>query len=98
MYPVDFGSLKKETYFLKLTVGESYSVEALPESKTIVMPEYAAKYTYNVSQKENLISITSILQINKTVFTQDEYSYLREFYNQILAKQAEQIVLKRNGS
>jgi hypothetical protein len=36
------------------------------------------------------------MSINKGVFAQDEYPNLREFYNQMVAKQAEQIVLKKN--
>jgi len=35
------------------------------------------------------------LQINKSLFIQDEYPHLREFYNRVVAKQAEQIVLKK---
>jgi hypothetical protein len=30
------------------------------------------------------------------MFVQEEYPDLREFYNQMVAKQAEQIVLKKN--
>jgi hypothetical protein len=50
---------------------------------------------YNVAQNGNVITVTSMFQINKSLFTQLEYPYLREFYNQIVAKQAEQIVLKK---
>jgi hypothetical protein len=35
------------------------------------------------------------MSINKTLFAQDEYPNLREFYNQVVAKQDEQIVLKK---
>lgn len=59
------------------------------------MPENAARYTYSVAQNGNIISLTSMFHINKSLFTQLEYPYLREFYNQVVAKQAEQIVLKK---
>jgi hypothetical protein len=36
--------------------------------------------------------------LNKTFFSADEYNILREFYNQIVAKQAEPIILKRKGT
>jgi hypothetical protein len=35
------------------------------------------------------------MSINKAMFVQDEYPILREFYNQMIAKQTEQIVLKK---
>ena len=94
-YPVDFGSPMEETFFFKLTLPDDYIVDELPGSKVIAMPENGARYIYNVAQNGNEITVTSMFHINKSLFTQLEYPYLREFYNQIVAKQAEQIVLKR---
>jgi len=94
-YPVDFGSPMEQTFFFKLTVPENYAVDELPASKVITMPENGARYIYNVSQNGNQITVTSMFHINKSLFTQLEYPYLREFYDQIVAKQGEQIVLKK---
>jgi hypothetical protein len=94
-YPVDFGSPLEETFLLKLTLPEGYVVDELPTSKMITMPENGARYIYSVAQAGNLVTVTSMFHINKSMFTQLEYPFLREFYNQIVAKQAEQIVLKR---
>lgn len=94
-YPVDFGSPMEETFHLKLELPANYTVDELPQSKVIALPENAGRYMYNVAQNGNVITVTSMFQINKSLFTQLEYPYLREFYNQIVAKQAEQIVLKK---
>ena len=64
-------------------------------SKVIMLPEGAGKFVYNVQVVGNVISITSMLSINRSLFSQDEYPHLREFFNQVVAKQAEQIVLKK---
>ena len=61
----------------------------------ISLPENAASYVYNVMQTGNQITFTSMFHINRSLFTQLEYPNLREFYNQVVAKQAEQIVLKK---
>jgi hypothetical protein len=95
IYPVDYPSPLEKIYTCKLTVPESYSVDELPKSKLFMLPENAAKYMFNVAQAGNTIFITSSLQINKNIFLQTEYPALREFYNQIVAKQSEQIVLKK---
>jgi hypothetical protein len=95
-YPVDFGSPSEQTFMYKLTVPENYKIEEIPTSKILALPENAAKYLYNVSVNGNVVSITSILSINKAMYVQDEYPNLREFYNQVVAKQSEQIVLKKN--
>jgi hypothetical protein len=95
LYPVDFGAQKEQVYFCKLVIPEGYVVDELPTSRVFVLPGNAAKYTYSGTQQGNVISFTSNLQINKSLFTQTEYASLREFYNQVVAKQAEQIVLKK---
>lgn len=94
-YPVDFGSPIEETLFFKITIPENYDVDELPASKVLAMPENGARYIYNVVRSGNIVTVTSMFNINKSLFTQVEYPYLREFYNQIVAKQSEQIVLKR---
>jgi hypothetical protein len=82
-------------YLGKFTIPEGFRVDEIPQSRVLVMPDKAAKYVYNITQIGNTVSIMSNLQINKTLFAQEEYPNLREFYNQVIAKQAEQIVLKK---
>ncbi len=94
-YPIDYGNKIERIFNCKITIPEGYAVEELPKSKIIAMPENAAKYIYNLGQISNVITITSNFQINKALFLQTEYPNLREFYNQVIAKQAEQIVLKK---
>jgi len=64
-------------------------------TKVLALPGNAGRYTYSVTQVGNLINVVSNFQINKSIFTQGEYPGLREFYNQVVAKQAEEIVLKK---
>lgn len=94
-YPVDFGSPSEETFFLKFTVPDGYAIDELPQGKLIALPENAGRYIYNVVHQGNEVTITSMFQINRSLFTQLEYPNLREFYSQVVAKQAEQIVLKK---
>ncbi len=94
-YPVDFGSLTDKTYICKITLPENFAVDELPKSKVIALPGNAGKYMYNAVQTGNAVNITSAFQINKSLFIQDEYPLIKEFYNQVVAKQAEQIVVKK---
>lgn len=95
-YPVDFGSPQEKIYMCKINLPDGYSIEELPKSKVFTMPNNAAKFQYSVSQVGNMISVISSMQINKVLFAQTEYPMLREFYNQIIAKQSEQIVIRKN--
>jgi hypothetical protein len=94
-YPVDFGSNQESNYMGKFTLPNDYQVEELPKSKVIMMPGGLAKFTYSVTQIGNTLNIIGNLQINRGLFGQEDYANLREFYNQLVSKQAEQIVLKK---
>ena len=94
-YPVDYGSPLEKLYMCKISIPDGYTVDELPKSIVLRLPENSARYVYNVSQNGNTISLTSNLQINNSLFTQEEYPHLREFYTQLVAKQAEQVVLKK---
>jgi len=95
LYPVDFGSPFEQLYTGKIVIPDGLVIEELPKPKVLVLPGNSAKYVYNVSHVGNFISITSQMSINRSLFSQDEYANLREFYSQVVAKQAEQVVLKK---
>ena len=94
-YPVDYGSLQETIYSCRITLPDGFTIDELPQSKVFMLPGNAARYLYNVAQTGNQINITSSFQINRTLFAQTDYPNLREFYNQVVAKEAEQIVLKK---
>lgn len=94
-YPVDFGSPFDRIYIVSFTLPEGYQIEEAPEPKVMSLPANAGRYLYNVARNGNTITITSVLNINKAIFVQNEYEALREFYNLVVAKQAEQLVLKK---
>ena len=94
-YPVDYSSTFERIYMCRITIPAGYKIDELPQPKLLALPGNAGRYTYSVTQVGNLINVVSNFQINKSIFTQEEYPGLREFYNQVVAKQAEEIVLKK---
>jgi uncharacterized protein YfkK (UPF0435 family) len=61
----------------------------------VVLANKAAKFTFSVTAIGQKLQMVSNIQINQTLFTREEYPDLKELYNRIIAKHAEQIVLKR---
>jgi hypothetical protein len=94
-YPVDFGNAFDEVYMVKVKVPEGYGVDEMPAPKVIVMPGNAAKYTFSSTLSGGVVVVTSMLSMNKSLFNMQEYIALREFCNQLVAKQTEQIVMKK---
>ncbi len=94
-YPVDYGAPFDRVFIGKFTLPEGYAVEELPKPKILMLPEGGGKYVYNVTVIGNTISVVSQFMINKSSFSTDEYPTLKEFYTQVVAKQSEQVVLKK---
>lgn len=94
-YPVDYSSAFERIYMCRISMPDGYQVDELPQAKVLSLPSNTGRFTYSVTQAGNLLNVISNFQINKSIFTQEEYPGLREFYNQVVAKQAEQIVLKK---
>lgn len=95
-YPVDFGSALEETNIAVIALPAGYGVEELPKSAAMTLPNNDGRFTYSVSVNENQLQVTSRLALRKTVFTGGEYPTLRSFFDKIVAKQAEQVVLKKS--
>jgi hypothetical protein len=94
-YPVDFGSPIEKLYMCKIAIPEGYVIDEMPKSKVLKLGDNAAKYTYSIAQSGNMLNLTSHLIMNSSLFLQEEYTQLREFYDIVVAKQAEQVVLKK---
>jgi hypothetical protein len=96
-FPIDFGVRTEKACLTNITIPDGYSVDEIPQPKVILLPENKGRFSYTVTQKGNRLMIVSNVQINERIFMQEEYPGLREFYNRVVAKQAEQIVLKKKG-
>ena len=95
LYPVDYAAPIKEVTSFSIKLPEQYIVDEAPAPVAMSLPGGAGRFIYSVTPSEGMLSITSQLIINKTEFLQEEYPALRQFYAEIVAKQAEQIVLKK---
>lgn len=94
-YPVDFAIPIEETYMLKLTIPEGYVLESAPEDQAVALPEKAGQFTYSVKNIGGDIMVISRFKMNKLIFVESEYAGLKEFYNMIIKKHSEQLVLKK---
>lgn len=95
IYPVDIIYPNEQIIVMNITLPEGYAVESLPEATAIRLPEKGGMFLYNCNQMGNTISVTCRLVLGKPIYMQSEYPYIKEFFNQVVSKQAEQIVLKK---
>ena len=97
LYPVDFGTPVQEVIMITLKLPAGYTAE-LPKSATLALPDGGGRYQFSAtSAAPGTVQLMSRLSLAKPVYGADEYQNLREFYRQALAKQAEALVLRKNG-
>jgi hypothetical protein len=97
VYPVEMPWLTDEIYSLSMEIPKGYKVEELPKPERIMLNENDGMFEYLVSADAEKIQMRIRLQIQKAVFTSEDYQTLRDFYAFIVKKQAEQIVFKKNN-
>ncbi|NOZ47273.1 MAG: DUF3857 domain-containing protein, partial [Chlorobi bacterium] len=94
-YPVDYAYPINKTYILNFTIPEGYQIEELPQNITVLLPENAGSFNYKIIQYNNMLQVSYSFNINKTLFVQDEYHNLKDFYDKVISKESEQIILKQ---
>jgi len=95
-YPVEMPFAMDETVNLQLEVPHGYMVDELPQSLIVKLNEQDdGMFEYRLSQSGDNISLRSRILFKRSFFMPDEYEILREFFNLIVKKQAEQIVFKK---
>jgi len=97
-YPVDMGMPQQEVIRLTLTLPAGYTAE-LPAPASLALPDNGGRYAYVASSPApGTVLLMSRLTLDKPVYSAQEYHALRELYRQMLAKQAEALVIKKAGS
>ena len=87
----DFPSHVENT--VNIMVPEGYEIVSIPESVKIKLHEDSGEFSYVFQASGNFIRLHSELDFNQTVYNPTDYKYLKEFYNTIVEKQNESIVL-----
>lgn len=96
-YPIDIAYPINETVIFKFVIPEGYQVVDMPENLVVKIPDGTANYRYVIEQKDNTIQLLSKLKLSKSVYSPTEYHGLKELFDKIIEKQAQQIVLKKDA-
>ena len=95
-YPVEMPYTFDETYTFSLVIPQGYTLDELPKSVLVKLNDAGdGQFEYRLSESGGMISMRSRIQLRRANFQPDEYELLREFFNFIVKKHSEQIVLKK---
>ncbi len=93
--PVEFFAPMVSTSLFRFKIPEGYLIEGLPEAKNYVLPGGDAGYIYSASVVDGYLEVIVRFNIKKLSFSPLEYPTLKSFFDLMLDKQNEQVVLKK---
>lgn len=94
-YPIDYGFPFKDNYTININIPEGYTIETLPKSTMLNMEDNIGVFKFIAQTSENVIQISISHQINTPIVSNEYYSTLKDYYQGMIAKETEKIVLKR---
>lgn len=97
-YPVEMPCVMDESYVLSIMAPEGYVVDELPKSVRVKYGDDEGLFEYLTAEIPTGVQMRCRIKLNRATFEPDEYDELRGFFDMIVKKQAEQIVLKKKKS
>lgn len=94
-YPIDFGYGMSNSYMINIKIPENYSIIELPDPKVVKLPDNIGSFSYRIQKNEKVIQLIVQTTINYSLIPAEYYNYIKEFYNLMIEKEGEQVVLKK---
>lgn len=93
-FPVEIPYPLKTQFIFQVELPEGTEIDELPEGVNLMLEGGGMALRYSVSIGGNILSINYIVEVTRLQFLPSEYGAIKEFFNILLSKQAEQIVLR----
>ncbi|WP_114491300.1 transglutaminase domain-containing protein [Candidatus Ulvibacter alkanivorans] len=94
-YPIDFSFPLKDRYLISITIPEGYQVESLPEDIAFGLGQDAGEFRYVISNTGNKIQLSVEFAINQPFLSAEFYPNLKKFYQLLIEKETEKVVLTK---
>jgi transglutaminase-like putative cysteine protease len=95
-FPVDFGYPTESNYRIRIKLPEGYKVEIKPEPIAFVLPNNLGAFKYNILTNEKTIQLLISTEINQSIIPPSYYKALKEYFNKLIEKEKEKIVLTKS--
>jgi hypothetical protein len=94
-FPVDLIYPNKKEYTTKITIPAAYKLSFVPKSQQIDNDLY--QLSYQVMHSGNILTITLEYYFKKSIYPASDYFKLKSFFNQVIKKAHEKIILSKKA-
>ncbi len=92
-YPIDFAFPISESYRFNISIPEGHQVESLPESVFYKLPDNMGELRFSLAVSGNILQVNVVEKINSAIISSINYQSIKEFYNQLVLKETEKVIL-----
>lgn len=97
-YPVDLGAPTELRMVVSLRLPADYELETKPADLSLALPNKGGKFQVITSHQDDALAFSQTLEFSRSVYGPEEYPYIKELYNKMIASQKNDIVLKRKSA
>ncbi|MGB3851875.1 MAG: DUF3857 domain-containing protein [Tunicatimonas sp.] len=94
-HPVDYSYRRTYKHTFSLKIPEGYTVEEMPTSAQLTLEDQSVQFLLQTQATTIGVQVLSLLKVNRTLISPDQYPQLKALYETLIAKHAESIVLKK---
>jgi hypothetical protein len=92
---VDYGCMQNNILTQHIQVPEDLVPDGLPKNIRLIMPDTSIAISRIIEFKNNALDAQYKIQVNKSIFTADEYPALKEFFKKMSEILDENVVLRK---
>lgn len=93
--PIELDYPSSFQFILNLRIPEGYQVQELPKATLVTLPDNMGTFRYQTTVKDSQLQLFTNVQFKTVFIPAYYYSHLQQFYDQIIGKYQEMIVLKK---
>lgn len=94
-YPIDMTYPKFKSFYSEITIPEGYKVDFLPPNAKINNDQFELNYLVSNNEDKGSISVSYNYYFKQSVYPDTEYAKLKFYFNEIVNKGVEKIVLSK---
>lgn len=94
-FPISFLSPYTKEKKVTIEIPEGYVVSELPKSKKIVTEDREIQYSYVAEQKQNKVTITSLVKVGSSTYPKEYYPAFKQIWDNILKSENQLISIEK---
>ena len=94
-FPIDFPFPSLDKYLITITIPDGYQIESVPQTENILFSDKILAHKYILTSDDKTIKLMLQDEVNTSILPAENYQNLKDYFQKIVDKQTEKIVLKK---